>query len=382
MLVLPRTGWRGRWTGSGGVAPQAKEPYLNRGTTTNGWGAFLENKTRAWIHGFVRGDLVGKRPVEGSGLPPKIGKAIAMHMKTKHIGAFLFSLLVGVVAAQAPEEGPVAGVFSTTQLINAQTTNLLETKGFEFKIQHRFGAFNLDESAYKQFLGLDLPANIRFGFGYAFSDRLNVEIGRTKVNKTYDLGLKYLVLQQTKNNAAPVSIALYGNMALGSDEFPAIGEHHYYADGTTPFQYEFAHRLSYNTQVIVSRKISHKLSVQAAAVFIYHNLVAAESDNHTMALPIGGRFRTGLQSSVLVEYAAVFNNHAPNHLNPMSLAYEVGTAGHVFQMVLSSSSSMLEQNEYTTPSVDYLEGEILLGFNIKRMFWSKKKQMENENHYP
>ena len=45
-------------------------------------------------------------------------------------------------------------------------------------------------SRIKQFFGLDLPANIRFGFQYAVTDRMHLEIGRSKNGKVIDLAAK------------------------------------------------------------------------------------------------------------------------------------------------------------------------------------------------
>jgi hypothetical protein len=50
----------------------------------------------------------------------------------------------------------VSQTFSHWQLINCQTTEVIPQKGYEFRIQHRFGAVQMNEDLYKQFLGMDL----------------------------------------------------------------------------------------------------------------------------------------------------------------------------------------------------------------------------------
>ena len=66
----------------------------------------------------------------------------------------------------------VKNTFDHTQLFNCQTVEVLPKRSYMFRIQHRFGAVGLNESFYKQFLGLDLPANIRLGFAMAVTKRL------------------------------------------------------------------------------------------------------------------------------------------------------------------------------------------------------------------
>ena len=268
----------------------------------------------------------------------------------------------------------VSGTFSSTQLINTQTTEMYVPKSWGFMIQHRFGAISPDESAYKQFLGLDLPSNIRFAFAVPFSERVYAELGRTKTGKTVDLGVKLNIDKQTKDNLVPVSIAMYLNTAVTTEDFPSIDTNTFFVDSITPFKYVFNHRLAYNYQIIVSRKFGNAFSMQIAPTIIYKNLAEPGKDNYTVAVPISGRIKVGITSSILFEYTPLLNNRSESdHLEPVSIAYEIGTVGHVFQIVISSSNHLLEKENYTNPSFDYLDGDLLLGFNLKRTFWSKKQ---------
>ena len=162
-------------------------------------------------------------------------------------------------------------------------------------------------------------------------------------------------------------------MMMRTDPFPDEPSNSFFADSTTAFEYKFSHKFSYNAQFIVSRKFGNRLSFQLAPVLIYENLVEIGRENHSIALPISGRFRFGLLSSSLIfEYAPVLTSTSEDFMDPISIGVEFGTAGHVFQLTVSSSNYILEKNLYTRPSGDYTDGEFSLGFNIKRTFWSKK----------
>ncbi len=287
------------------------------------------------------------------------------------LGILLFASSL-VYAQDGSDKEYVKQTFSHWQLINTQTTEVIPQKGYEFRIQHRFGAIEANEDLYEQFLGMDLPANIRIAFGYAINDRAYFGIGRTKNGKTYDFEAKYKILRQTKDNSTPVSVAAYFNTAAWTTDFPTTTENHFFTDSTTVFEYSTAHRLSYNTQIIIARKFSKSFSMQIAPVFIYHNLVDPGKENYTVAIPVSGRLKIGMNSSVIFEYAHALNNRSDDYVDPISLGVEFGTVGHTFQFVISSSQSFLEQNLYTQDSYDYNEGSFLLGFNIKRTFWRKK----------
>ena len=78
---------------------------------------------------------------------------------------------------------------------------LLFPKVFDFTIMHRFGKIGLDDRVYKDFLGFDSPANIRFSLSYKLNDRAYVGVGRTKIGKTIDIEGKYVLLRQTADNS-------------------------------------------------------------------------------------------------------------------------------------------------------------------------------------
>ncbi|MCC6754632.1 MAG: hypothetical protein IT266_11685 [Saprospiraceae bacterium] len=299
--------------------------------------------------------------------------------KCLFVGLVLASFLPTLVAQEdGPENpsqesvsSPVEFAFTGTQLINAQTTKIQPARSWYFEIQHRFGTVGLDSSLVEQFLGFDLPSTIRLALGWSFSDRLYLELGRTNASKTLDLEGKYQFARQTTNWKMPVSMALYANAALRTEDFPSVPPNAYFGDSITPFRYKFGHRLAYNTQLIVSSKLSERWTLQLTPVFIYQNLVPAGNDNLTMVLSAGGRYKLGFSSALIFEYARVFNNRSAGFIDPFSVGVEFGTAGHVFQLFVSNASRILESQIYTTRSADLLDGHFLLGFNIQRTYWRK-----------
>jgi hypothetical protein len=269
----------------------------------------------------------------------------------------------------------ITNIFNYGILINSQTTETTSKGSFELRIEHRFGELDLKDfgnTIVQEFLGFDGSANIRFGFTFAVSDRFQIGIGRTKIDKTYDFEGKYRLFRQ-KETGTPISVTLYFNTAISTKDFPEVGPNEFFADFETPFEHKFAHRVSYSTQFLVSKKIGENLSLELNPTFIYKNLVPAGDKNLTIATSLGARFKTGITSSIIFEYAAKFNNRNDNYKNPISLGYEIGTVGHAFQIIISSTNQIIEQNIYTTLPLDYTDGKFLIGFNIKRTFWNGKK---------
>ncbi len=257
--------------------------------------------------------------------------------------------------------------FSFSQLINAKTTFIRQTGGFGFGIQHRFGATKFDKNMLNNFFGLDLASNIRFSFEIPLTSKLMVDIGRTRYGKFYDLGVKYLLIKQSLDNREPVSIAFYENVAVTTENPPPYSANATFAGGR-PFQYQFKHRLYYDTQLIVSRKFSHRFSAQLAAELLWRNLTPgspAGEKAYVIAVPVSLRYKTGLKSAVDLEIMP--NTH--RHTFPVSLAYEIASSGnHVFQITVTNSDRILAQNLFFNTTLNYPQDGFMLGFNLIRYF--------------
>lgn len=266
----------------------------------------------------------------------------------------------------------VSDPFRASILVNTQTTVMPAKTGWQFHIRHRFGAIKTDNSIVKNFLGTDLVANIRFSFVFPLGEKTCFGVGRSKNGKTYDLEAKRIILTQTTDNHVPVTVAAYVDAACMSDAFVPVSKNAYFGDGVTPFENKFLHRLSYNSQLIISRKFSKRISAELVPSYMYHNLVVPGNDNYTLNLTAGIAIRTTLNASFIAEYGYRFNNEPTTKNYPLSIGYEFGTPGHAFQIVVSSARDILEQQIYSTECTNYPKGEFVIGFNLKRSFWYKK----------
>ena len=270
-----------------------------------------------------------------------------------------------VKSNQPTEKTEAVEAFSFSQLINAKTTFIRQTKGFGFGIQHRFGATKFDNNMLKNFFGLDLASNIRFSFEIPISKKLMLDIGRTRYGKFYDVGGKYLVVQQT--DKMPVSVVFYENIAVTTENAPQYSTNATFADGRK-FDYKFTHRLYYDTQLIFSRKFSDNFSGQIATELVWRNLTPvtpAGEKAYVFAVPVSLRYKTGLKSAIDLEIMP--NTH--HHTMPVSLAYEIASSGnHVFQVTITNSDRILSQNLFFTPTLCYPKDGFMLGFNLIRYF--------------
>ena len=289
------------------------------------------------------------------------------------IQAVFTVLFLGSVFALAQniDDSPVLNTFNDPLVITSQSCELTEKGTWDFVMQHRFGEVNWDEEPWKDLFGLDLSSNIRLGFSFPIGSKLNIGFGRSNYKKIFDAEVKYRLFQQTESGRIPLSIAIYASSNLQTSDFPSAGDEYYNSDSTTLFSYNFSHRLSYTTQIIASRRINRTFSVQVGLAISHKNLTEQAAVNSLFAIPMNVRVRTGFSSNLLIEY--IWLSEKPeNNLYPLSVAWEISSSTHNFQIVASSSKMLYPQEIFTSEQSDYSKGNFYLGFNIRKTFYLKK----------
>lgn len=267
----------------------------------------------------------------------------------------------------ASVEEPVnyaSATFKSTRIMNGHSIERMPPGQLDFRISHRFGRVN---SGPYEFFGLD-QANIHFGLEYGIFNWLMVGVGRGTYEKTYDGFVKFSILRQsTGARNMPLSLSLFSSMAATSVKWPDPERENY-----------FSSRLSYVHQLLIARKFSQRFSAQLTPSFIHRNMVATEVDpNDLWAVGAGGRIKLTSRISFNAEYYYLVrpvNDYMSQEIyNPLSVGFDIETGGHVFQIILTNSVSMIEKGFIGETTGDWLKGDIHIGFNISRVFTLKKK---------
>ncbi len=261
----------------------------------------------------------------------------------------------------------VDATFKGTRLINMQTNETPAPGVLQFMFLHRFGAIN-DDFLYN-FFGLD-NAIVRLGLDYAFNDWLNVGIGRSSNNKTTDGFVKLNLLRQKRGaQPFPVSVTWYSAGFLSMDRNRNF-------DLTSD-------RLTYVHQLIIARKMNKSISLMLTPSVVHFNLTREAAQPNTVGvLAMGGRFKINQRIAITAEYAPQLAN--PNfrtgsdgqridYQNGLSIGVDIETGGHVFQLHLTNSRSIIDPDWMAGPATgNWLDGDIYFGFNISRVFTVKE----------
>ena len=128
------------------------------------------------------------------------------------ISVFTFAQEQATENAGAKEKDyPVSATFESGYLINAQTVVVPDKKTLEMVIEHKFGTI---ENGHSNLWGIYGSSNIRVGLNYVPCKNVQIGAGITKRYMTTDVNMKWTVLQQTRKNTIPVSVALFGNVGV------------------------------------------------------------------------------------------------------------------------------------------------------------------------
>lgn len=250
--------------------------------------------------------------------------------------------------------------FKSTRLINLQTIESLGPKTLDFRISHRFGTLN--QGAYDAW-GIDGPANIRLGLDYSWDGRLMFGIGRSSLDKMVDGFIKFRLIRQTTDNSTPLSVTLLTSAYRTGLRLPASSFDKYAND---------IDRYSYVNQIIVGKKFSPSFSLQIAPFFVHYNLVDNITDKNDMyGISAATRIKFTKRSAITLEYAYRYdNNYSPDskYYDSFSIGYELETGGHVFQIQLTNSFGIAENQFLVYTRDSWSKGGIHLGFNISRVF--------------
>ncbi len=274
-----------------------------------------------------------------------------------------FTVFAQEEAVKEPEkttDKPVKQTFQSGTLINNQTVVGLKKKSLEFMIQHRFGLIKDESNMY----GMFDPANIRFGLGYGLTERFTVGLGVTKNKHVYDINGKYVILRQTKSGKMPVTVTAYGEMCRSG-----LSDENFFNQTQ---KYNANDRYSYFSELMVGRKFNDHFSFQAAFTYSYLNIVPVGMLNANMGASIGARYKFSNQSSVILDFDYPITSQTDATLQPkpnIGLGLEVSTSGHQFQIFITTADGILNNVSRTYNQNDFLNRQLMIGFNINRL-WS------------
>jgi hypothetical protein len=260
----------------------------------------------------------------------------------------------------------VKSSFKGLKVVNFESTKLAARKDFYLIVSHRFGTV---KNGIDDLFGLDQSVT-QIKFVYGLKDWLNLGFARSSNLKKYGFHVKYKLKNQ-QTAGFPVTLVGYNlvtiNTSLKKDNFPGIS---------------FDQKLTYTSQLLISRKFSKKLTLLMAPTFIHENLATRsfvvqqdgsingyDEDNNQFAVGVGGRYKISKRVSINADYGVHLNRNGNSiYKDPLSVGVDIETGGHVFQLNFSNAQAMFEEGFIVNAAGDWGDGDFFFGFNLQRVF--------------
>lgn len=279
-------------------------------------------------------------------------------MKNSRLLAVLFLIFYGAVSAQTPrtswnkstfEQKKRLELFHSTQAINLPTAETMKKGEMLFEIAHRFfPPINENNS----FFGLDGPANMRLGLGYALFDNTILTLARSNVNGNVDLQFKQKILQM--NSAVlPMLVAFQ----LGSGWNTKIAGR----DKGDRKNFQYYGQLVFNSMII-----NKKLGIGFIPAYLYNSDIFSSTDQTILTAGTCVQYYVSSILSVMAEWNPTVHG-SPNRYNAMSLGLELETGGHFFKIILTNSALLNPSQFNGGADLRFASGDWRLGFNITRL---------------
>ncbi|HIP37248.1 MAG TPA: hypothetical protein EYG85_10385 [Crocinitomix sp.] len=255
--------------------------------------------------------------------------------------------------------------FEGTRVLNNHSTEMLYKHNLEIIIAHKFGDIAGSNGGFDNFFGFDNLADVRFGFEYGATTNFDIGLGRNKgVNQqtqVIDGYAKYRFIQQEKNGK-PINLTFVSSMAF-------VGRKASTDSTSIAYYKEPLERLIFTNQILVSRKMNQRLSLQINVGYHHRNLVTYNDVNGMIFTGGVIRYRVTQTFGLITEYNHVWNRvKATGQKNPLSVGFELITGGHNFTIVLSNGRGINENLFLSNTYSDWLKGQWRIGFSINRRF--------------
>lgn len=253
-------------------------------------------------------------------------------------------------------ETTIEKVFPTIQVYNLPTTAVLQKGEMKLYLAHRMGVLGVGTEG---LFGL-YQANSRIGADLGLTKKFTIGFGSTSQQKLYDGYVKYQITKQSY--VFPVEMALFTSATITTMELDYPEE-----------KQEAWQRMSYTSELMISRAISKKLSAQLVGAVVHKNMVTSAEDKNTI-FSAGGliNVKTGRKLYLAAEYMYLPKNQVTSiavqeHILSLGIQIHTGPR-HIFQIFLSNAVGAIPGTVITETQQQFIPKNLRICFNIPTTF--------------
>ena len=270
--------------------------------------------------------------------------------------------LLSILDNESQDNQYVPATFKMTRIAFGHSTEVRPRNVLEVFVANRF--WNLPSEQSQSFIADRMST--RFALEYSLSDRLTFGVGTTTFDGLFDSFLKYRVALQQKGDGWPFTVTLFQNASYDSSPIAnqAIAD-------------DFSDRLSFTSQILVSRRFSKNFSLQLSPTLVNRTLGLTNEDPELIfAVGAGARYKLGAHLSVVSEYYHVFNTlESAQTFAPVAFGVNWELGDLMLQFMLTNSFFMVEDSFITRTrnNFNFRNPNLNFGFNATYVIHFKNK---------
>lgn len=261
--------------------------------------------------------------------------------------------------ARKQEQPTLAYPFDGWKMVNLPTTRTVDRGSWFFLISHRF--VPKLSTGYETFFGLDGSGVIFLSLGYAITDDLLINLGRSNANDNVELQARYRFMQQDVQKRTPVGLAAQASINWITEK----------QEGKDVFRGE---AFKFTAQVPVTRQLTEGVGVGLVPGILFNPDENKDGESPLITIGLGGRWRFHRNLSIVAEWVPIVSGYTEtftvgqfNRFDSWGGGLEIATGGHVFQIIVTNSVGLATDHYLRGGDLDIREGEMRLGFNIFRI---------------
>ena len=239
-------------------------------------------------------------------------------------------------------------LFHSTEVVNLPTAETLQKGDINFEISHRF---NTPISAgIGELYGFDGSVSMRIAIGYALSDHLLFNLGRSNIDGNIDFRMKYKAFQ-IRNDVLPtlVSVRVGGAYNGKARNIENSDKYQFYG------------------QLIVNTLYNKKLGIGFVPSYLYNSHIYCLDTQDSFTFGMYAQYYVSEGWNVFLEFNPTVTGWR-NKYNSMAFGVELETGGHFFKIHLGNNV-MLNPTQYLAGAIHKIDSnDWYFGFNVTRLF--------------
>lgn len=300
--------------------------------------------------------VLGRPDIIGSRMP--FGRDVLTDEEIATLVEWVKSIkTVDEARLQAKTNDPVIPFFSW-KVINIPTSRMVDKGDWLFLISHRF--FPKLSTGYDTFYGLDGSGIIFLNMGYAITNRLFVNLGRSNVEDNVEFDVKYSLKHQYEGDRLPLAATLQGSVNWITEKKPG-------KDRLRSEAFKFA------LQAILSSQLREGVSVDVVPGVLFNADPEKDGEDPLITIGLGGRVHVWRSISLIGEWVPIVSGYTLtttfgefNRFDSWGGGIELSVGGHAFHIIVSNSAGLTTDQYMRGGDLDINDFDVRLGFNIFR----------------